>query len=308
MQEKLDPQHRSHLASRVTWLGLVSNVLLSLFKILAGIFGRSEAMLADGFHSLSDLISDVVVLFGFKMVQKPVDKSHDYGHGRFETLSAVGIGVLLLFVASGLFYRGIGAVWNFFHGQYPPMPGKVALIMALFSIVVKEVLFRVTFSVGKKIKSQTIIANAWHHRSDMLSSVATFLGIGGAILLGSKWVILDPIAALLVSFMIFKVGIDILKDTLYELSDASLDDEIEDEILKIAGQIHGVHAPHNLKTRKLGATFAMDMDIRVDGNLSVYQGHAICTRVERALKGRFGDQIFVRIHMEPLKDDGHRKK
>ncbi len=301
----MNKNERSKLASQVTWVGFWANAFLSVTKVFAGIVGRSEAMVADGIHSLSDLLSDAVVLFGFRMIQKPADRSHDYGHGKFETLSALVIGIFLLLVAGGLFYSGIKSIWGFLHGQKLPVPGLVAFVMAVVSIVIKEILFRMTFVVGKRIDSQTIIANAWHHRSDMFSSLATFIGIGGAIVLGPRWAVLDPLAALLVSFLIAKVGIGVLKTTLFELTDASLDNAQEQEILQIALQVDGVYSPHHLKTRKIGASFAVDIDIRVDGDLSVTEGHKMCTQVENLLRERFGSDIFIRTHIEPLEDDGH---
>ncbi len=291
---------RSSKASHVTWVGLFINIVLTSFKLMAGIAGKSAAMIADAFHSLSDFGTDIVVLFGFRIVDKPIDKSHDYGHGKVETLASVIIGVVLFAVGVKICWAGLFEVYKFYQGQLIPRPGMIALYAAIISIISKEWLYRYTLKVGKDIRSQAVIANAWHHRSDAFSSIGTMVGIGGAIILGEKWRILDPIAAVVVSFFIIKTAIAISMEGFNELLEASLSDKTENEILDIVHSVPGASIPHNLKTRKIGNCIAMEMHIKVDKDLNITEGHDIATKVEKKIKETFGGDVFVSIHIEPL--------
>lgn len=290
---------RTSAANRVTWLGFFLNLALTALKLLTGIIGHSGAMVADAIHSLSDFATDLVVLASFRFVGKPADKDHDYGHGKYETLATAIIGGALLLVGAGIFWDGTVKIWHSIKGEHLEAPGSIALLAAVISIVVKECLYRYTFIVGKRINSKAVIANAWHHRSDAFSSVGTLLGIGGAITLGDKWHILDPLAAVIVSIFIIKVALDISSGCIRELTDESLADEVEDEILQIASTVHGVAHPHNLRTRRIGTDIAVDLHIRVSPDMRVADAHSITSEIETEIRHRFGPSTFVSIHIEP---------
>jgi len=297
---------RASSANRVTWVGLVVNLLLTIFKLAAGVIGHSGAMIADAVHSLSDFATDIVVLISFRVVGKPADKSHDYGHGKYETLATAIIGGSLLIVGVRIFYGGAVKIWNCINGEHLEAPMGIALVAAIISIIVKEWLYRYTMNVGKRIDSPAVIANAWEHRSDVLSSIGTMLGIGGAIALGEKWHILDPLAAVIVSLFIIKVAIDISSGSIKELTEESLDDVIEGEIAQIVYNIHSVTHLHNLRTRRIGNEIAIDFHIRVAPDMQVVDAHAIMSKIEAAIRDRFGQSTFISIHVEPQPVAGDR--
>ncbi|MFH1061363.1 MAG: cation diffusion facilitator family transporter [Candidatus Omnitrophota bacterium] len=293
--------NRAVKATRVTWIGLYVNIGLTLFKLIAGVFGQSAAMIADAFHSLSDFATDVVVLLGFRFIEKPVDKSHDYGHGKAETLSSVIIGLALFAVGFRIFWVGVHSVYHVYQGEVIPEPGVIAFYAAVISIVSKEWLYRYTMKTGQGINSSAVIANAWHHRSDAFSSIGTMLGIGGAILLGEKWHVLDPIAALVVSVFIIQTSIRISLDSFNELLEASLSDESEKKILDIINLVSGVISPHELRTRRIGNYIAIDVHIEVSKALNITVAHDISTEVEKKIKEEFGKETFIYVHVEPSK-------
>lgn len=284
---------------RTTLIGTAVNSILIVLKFIAGFVGRSSAMLADAVHSLSDFVTDVIVLIFVKIAGKPRDKGHEYGHGKFETLATVIIGFILVIAGIGLMINGIELVVKSIKGEVLPQPGIIALIIAAVSIVSKEWLYHFTISKGKEVNSQAVIANAWHHRSDAISSIGTLIGIAGAMFLGDRWRILDPLAAIIVSLFIIKSGYDIMKPCVEELLEASLPDEQQDEIMNIVTSIPGIKNVHNLRTRRIGNGIAIDLHAKMDGNLSLSAAHAIATLAEKALKQRFGADTFVNIHMEP---------
>jgi len=297
---------RASSANRVTWVGFVVNLLLTVFKLAAGVIGHSGAMIADAVHSLSDFATDIVVLASFRVVGKPADKSYDYGHGKYETLATAIIGGALLIVGAAIFWGGAVKIWNSIKGEHMEAPGGIALVAAIISIAVKEWLYRYTVNVGNRINSQAVIANAWHHRSDAFSSIGTMLGIGGAIALGEKWHILDPLAAVIVSLFIIKVAIDISSGSIKELTEESLDDVIEGDITQIVYNIHGVTHLHNLRTRRIGSEIAVDLHIRVAPDMQVVDAHAITSKIEADIRNRFGQSTFVSIHVEPQSATGDR--
>jgi cation diffusion facilitator family transporter len=292
-------------AVRVTWVGFVWNLILTSFKFTAGVVGHSPAMIADAVHSVSDFATDIVVLTGLRFSGRPVDKSHDYGHGKLETLAAAVIGAVLLLVGAGVFWAGATRIWACIGGLTPEAPGGIALVAAFVSIVVKEGLYRYTVSAGKRINSRAVTANAWHHRSDALSSVGTMFGIGGAILLGEKWRILDPVAAVIVSVFIVKAAYEILSGCIGELIESSLDETVESEIIGLAMSVPGVADPHNLRTRRIGRDIAVDLHIRVDGTMQVRDAHTLSSTIEELIRRRFGKSSFVSIHVEPVKEGEH---
>ena len=289
----------------ITLLGSVANFLLLVFKFVAGFLGHSSAMIADAVHSLSDFVTDVIVLLFINISSKPKDESHDYGHGKYETLATSIIGIVLMGVGAGLFAEGIGKIARFyFKGEQLESPGMIALVAALVSIVVKEVLYQLTLRIGKKQNSQAVIANAWHHRSDAFSSIGTALGIGGAILLGENWRILDPLAAVIVSVFIIKLAFQLVLPAINDLLEKSLPKEMEDEILSIVNEIPEVQNPHNLCTRRIGNDVAIEIHIRVDGDMTVSEAHALTLDIENKLRDKFGASTHITLHVEPVK---HKK-
>lgn len=287
---------------QVTLLGSLANFLLLFFKFIAGIWGHSSAIIADAVHSLSDFITDVIVLLFVNISSKPKDESHDYGHGKYETLATSIIGIVLLFVGIGLFWDGaVKIVGYYWKGQELESPGNIALVAAIASIVLKEFLFRITNRVGKQLNSQSVIANAWHHRSDAYSSIGTALGIGGAILFGPKWRVLDPIAATIVSLFIIKVSFQLIIPAINDLLEKSLSKNVEDEILSIILATSEVKNPHNLRTRRIGNDFAIEVHIRVDGQMTVSHAHELTREIEAKLRQKFGEATHIVLHVEPIK-------
>lgn len=283
----------------ITKLGFVMNIFLTIIKLLAGIFGRSSAMIADAVHSLSDILSDIIVLLFIDVASKPKDQNHKYGHGKFETFASFSVGLLLAIAGIGMLYSALGLILEIFQGNSIQKPGMIAIGGALLSIVVKEYLFWKTIKIGKKHNSDAIIANAWHHRSDAFSSIAALIGISGAYFLGEKFYILDPIAAALVSFFILKVAYQIAKPAYHELLEQSLPIEIENKILEIAKSVEHVEKPHSLKTRKIGANFAIELHIYFPNNFTVEKSHAITEIIEEKIKAEFGENTHISIHVEP---------
>ena len=286
---------------KVTIVGSIVNFLLLVFKFFAGIAGHSAAMLADAVHSLSDFITDIVVIVFVRIAGKPEDKGHDYGHGKYETLATAIIGLLLLCVGFGIFWNGASSIYTFLRGGQLESPGVVALVAALVSIVSKEILYQYTVIQGKKLNSQAVIANAWHHRSDALSSIGTAIGIGGAILLGDHWRVLDPVAAVVVSFFIMKVSVRLLIPCVDELLEKSLPEDVEKEIEQTVLSFPGVSQPHHLRTRRIGNYYAIELHVRMDGKITLEEAHSTATAIENKLKEMFGKGTNVGIHVEPTK-------
>ena len=285
--------------ARVTLTGSVVNLLLVGLKAVAGLVGHSAAMISDAVHSLSDFVTDIVVLVFVRVSARPQDEDHDYGHGKYETLATLFIGLALAAAAVGIVVSGAGKLARWLQGEDLPAPGKIALWAALGSIVAKEFLFQYTRIKGKHLDSRALEANAWHHRSDALSSVGTAIGIGGAILLGSRWTVLDPLASIVVGAMLVKVAWDLLGPSFGELTDSSLPADMEQEMMDIIRGVPGVEDPHNLRTRRIGNRIAAEVHIRLDGALPLSEAHETATEVERRFKERFGAQSHVIVHMEP---------
>ncbi|MBR5856825.1 MAG: cation transporter [Bacteroidales bacterium] len=286
---------------RVTWIGSIVNFILLLFKFAAGILGHSSALVADAIHSLSDFITDIVVVVFVRISGKPEDDDHKYGHGKYETLATALIGLALFAVGIGLLVSGATKVSEAINGALLPAPSIIALIAAAVSIISKEILYRYTVRVGKNLNSQAVIANAWHHRSDAFSSIGTLIGIGGAICLGEKWRILDPIAAIVVSAFIIRVAISLIKPCLDELLERSLPAETEKRILQIIESFPEVSSPHHLRTRRIGNQIAIEIHLRMDGQTTLENAHTTSTRVEQLLREEFGPNTHIGIHMEPVK-------
>lgn len=292
--------YRERQARTVTLQGLAVNLALTALKFLAGFWGRSAAMVADAVHSLSDTATDIVVLVSLRFSSKPADTDHAYGHGRFETLATAIIALALAAVGIKILVGGVNTIAVVAQGHKLPAPTAIALAAAVLSIVVKEWLYRYTVRAAEKIDSQTLLANAWHHRSDALSSIGTLAGISGAYFLGAKWTVLDPLAAVIVSFFIFEASWQILKKVWQELSDGSLGSGTEKEIYALCTQIPHVVEPHEIKTRRIGPNAAVELHIYVADDTPFVRVHDITDQVEKRLRKRFGTGTFISVHPEPL--------
>ncbi len=284
---------------KVTLTGTAVNAALIVLKFVAGFVGRSSAMVADAVHSLSDFVTDVIVLVFVKIAGRPSDKNHDYGHGKYETFATMIIGLILAFAGFVLMYNGIRLIIDGLNGHALPRPTMIALVIAVVSIVSKEWLYRLTARVGRRVSSNAVVANAWHHRSDAVSSAGTLIGIAGAMFLGDRWRILDPIAAVVVSIFIIKSGYDIMKPSVYELLEGSLPENEEKEIERLVKSVPGIVRIHNLRTRRIGNNIAVDLHAKMDGNITLTEAHAIATRAEEAISQHFGPGSIINVHMEP---------
>jgi cation diffusion facilitator family transporter len=299
--EQIISMNREKEIYKVTLIGSAGNAALLTFKFIAGVMGHSSAMIADAVHSLSDFVTDLLVLVFVSISAKPQDQSHDYGHGKFETIASFLIGLALVAAATGIVVSGSAKLWDWWCGEQLESPGWIALWAALLSIVIKELLYQYTARKGKALDSQVMVANAWHHRSDALSSIGAAIGVGGAIWLGQRWAVLDPMASIVVGLMLVKVAYELLKTSIGELTERSLPDDIEQEIMEIIQSYDDVQEPHNLRTRRIGNRIAIEAHVRMDGQLPLTIVHERATTIERKLKERFGEKTHVTLHMEPVK-------
>jgi len=301
MAMSTETRSRTRAIYRITWIGFAVNLVLSAGKLAAGIWGRSSAMVADAVHSVSDFATDLAVLFFVHVSAKPRDEDHNYGHGKYETLATLVIGAVLAGVGIKLLWNGGEAIRDFIHGILPERPGRAALWAAVVSIAVKESLYRYTARIGRSIDSMSVVANAWHHRSDALSSVGTLIGIGCAYFLGGGWRLADPAAAIAVALLILRVAWQLMKMGLDELVEKSLPPEEEARILSLVAADPAVESPHNLRTRRIGQNIAVEAHIRVDGAMSVTDSHRLTVEIERRLREAYGEGTMVSIHVEPRK-------
>ena len=289
---------------RVTLLGSVVNLLLLVFKFVAGVLGHSAAMIADAVHSLSDFVTDLIVIVFVKISSKPEDADHAYGHGKYETLASCIIGLALIVVGVMMGYNAMVKIVDVVkNGTELASPGIIALAAAVLSIVLKEWMFHLTRKVAREVDSPAVEANAWHHRSDALSSVGTAIGIGGAVLLGSKWAVLDPIAALVVSVFIVVQAAKILSDAIGQLMEKSLPREVEQRICEIVYEEEGTSDIHHLRTRKIGSQISIELHVRMNGYLTLREVHDKSIAIEKRLRAAFGDSTYINLHVEPLKSE-----
>ena len=289
---------------RVTLLGSVVNLLLLVFKFVAGVLGHSAAMIADAVHSLSDFVTDLIVIVFVKISSKPEDADHAYGHGKYETLASCIIGLALIVVGVMMGYNAMVKIVNVVkNGTELASPGIIALAAAVLSIVLKEWMFHLTRKVAREVDSPAVEANAWHHRSDALSSVGTAIGIGGAVLLGSKWAVLDPIAALVVSVFIVVQAAKILSDAIGQLMEKSLPRDVEQRICEIVYEEEGTSDIHHLRTRKIGSQISIELHVRMNGYLTLREVHDKSIAIEKRLRAAFGDSTYINLHVEPLKSE-----
>ena len=289
---------------RVTLLGSVVNLLLLVFKFVAGVLGHSAAMIADAVHSLSDFVTDLIVIVFVKISSKPEDADHAYGHGKYETLASCIIGLALIVVGVMMGYNAMVKIVDVVrNGTELASPGIIALAAAVLSIVLKEWMFHLTRKVAREVDSPAVEANAWHHRSDALSSVGTAIGIGGAVLLGSKWAVLDPIAALVVSVFIVVQAAKILSDSIGQLMEKSLPRDVEQRICEIVYEEEGTSDIHHLRTRKIGSQISIELHVRMNGYLTLREVHDKSIAIEKRLRAAFGDSTYINLHVEPLKSE-----
>lgn len=298
---KLEMSERERDIYKVTLRGSLVNFILLVFKFVAGVVGRSSAMVADAVHSLSDFVTDVIVVVFVRISGKPQDKGHDYGHGKFETLATAIIGVALFVVGVGLLVNATKSIVGVIRGEVLEAPGVLALVAAAVSVVLKELLYQYTVLEGKRHNSKVVIANAWHHRSDAFSSVGTLVGISGAMFLGENWRVLDPVAAFIVSVFIIKVAIELTKSSIDDLMEKSLPEEVEQRIEEIILSHPEVNSPHHLRTRQIGNNVAIEVHIRMNGELTLREAHDVTRFIEQSLRKEFGEDTHIGIHMEPNK-------
>lgn len=295
---------RANEVMRVTLIGFAVNCFLTLLKYAAGVLGHSAAMIADATHSLSDIITDFAILFGFLFVRKPADEDHRYGHGKVETLITSFCGFILILAALGILVPAVEKLWQAWNGHFPSRPGGIALAAAVLSILSKEGLFAYTKKQGDLLNSPAVVANAWHHRSDAFSSIGTSVGIAGALWGGDKWTVLDPIAAVIVSVIILKVGLSILYGSLNELIECSIGEDEEKSLHEIFDSNKNIQGYHALHSRRIGYYMAVEVHIFVDRSLNIVAAHDIATDLEHSIRAHLGSETHISIHMEPAPLDG----
>lgn len=305
MKEDIDIiQQRNSEEKRCTLVGMTSDVCLSALKIVTGIIGHSSAILADGIHSISDTVTDALVYAMVRLSGKGADERYRYGRGKYETLAAFLISILLVVVALGLMAEGVKDIWGSFHGETLERPHTIALVVGIIAVMVKEGLYQYTRLTGKKTGSSALKAYAWHHRADALSTAATLLGVAGAMFLGERWRILDPLAAIAVSVLILVLAYRLGRPAVEELLEVALPRDEQDRIAAIVNSTPGVKAFHNLRTRRNGNLRVVDIHIKVDGDLSVSRSHDITRLIERQLGEELGE-VMTNIHVEPY--HGHNQ-
>lgn len=284
---------------RVTWVGFWVNAALMMLKVAIGLYGHSDALVADGIHSLSDFATDLIVLVFVGIAYKGADAGHPYGHGKFETFASLLIGVVLLGVAVGLGVGGVKAIASALDGETLPRPDVWTIVVAVAAIASKEWLYRYTVNAGRRVDSSALVANAAHHRSDAVSSVATLVGVSAAYFLGEQWRILDPIAAILIAVFIAISAVQIAAPSINELLERSLPSDEVGKVEQVIATTPGVRGCHRLRTRRNGHSYIFDMHILVDPDITVTQGHNIATEVEERLRALYGQDIIASVHVEP---------
>lgn len=284
---------------KVTLVGFWINLFLVIIKLFFGYWGHSDALVADGYHSVSDFVTDFIVLFFVGAAYKKADREHPYGHGKIETVATAFIGIFLFITALVLGIEGVLSIINVANGETLPKPSIWTLVVAVVSILAKEFCYRYTVRYGKKVGSSSLIANAWHHRSDALSSVATLIGVAFSIFMGATWRIMDPIACVLVSILIAISAVQIARPSFSELLERSLPEDEIKKIREIIKSVPGVKRVHNLRTRQNGHSYVIDVNIHVDPDITVRVAHDIATDVECSLKKELGSDLIIYVHIEP---------
>ena len=301
------PGWRNRNEKRCTLVGLTSDISLSALKIVTGYLGHSSAILADGIHSISDTVTDALVYAMVRLSGKGVDERYRYGRGKYETLAAFLISIILVVVALGLMAEGMQDVWAALKGETLQRPHTIALIVGIIAVVAKEALYHYTRLKGKKTGSSALKAYAWHHRADALSTAATLLGVAGAMFLGERWRVLDPIAAIAVSVLILILAYRLGRPAVEELLEVSLPQDEQDKISSIVTSTPGVKAFHNLRTRRNGNLRVVDIHVKMDGELTVARSHEITREIERQLSDALGE-VLTNIHVEPYHGNNNCEK
>lgn len=285
-----------------TVVSFIVNIILSVGKLIVGIWGKSGAMVADAIHSMSDLVTDVIVFISLKITQKPADEKHNYGHGKVETVATVLVSVALFIAGFSIGRDGIEDLIGFIKGVPHDNPALMVVIAAAISMIVKEILFRYTIKKGKEIGSDVLIANAWHHRSDALSSLGVLIGVGAAYILGSKFSFLDSVAQIIVSLFIFRAAYKILIPNLGQLADEAIDEEEIEQIKKLLDNNEYIKDYHHLRTRHVGSLHSVELHILVNPLLNISDAHDISSIIECEIHNLLGEDCFVSIHIEPFNE------
>ena len=293
MKPTVQEQSFEATATRVSTVSIVGNLLLSLFKLLAGLLARSGAMVSDAVHSASDVFSSFIVIIGVKIASRDADSDHPYGHDRFECVAAIVLSTVLLI--TGLFI-GYTALRKIFGAEEADVPGVLALIAAVVSIVAKEAMYHYTMRYARRFDSSALRAEAWHHRSDALSSIGALIGVAGARL---GWPILDPIASLVIFGFIVKAAVDIFRDAVEKMVDHACTPETEEALRVCALAQPGVRGIDLLQTREFGSRAYVDMEIAADGDLTLTESHRIAEQVHDAIEKEFPQVKHIMIHVNP---------
>ena len=300
-QEYTSREERVKQATRVTWLSVTINSILTIGKLLVGIFGHSAAMVADALHSGSDFATDFAVMLGMRLAKRPEDEDHPYGHGKYENLAAILVGIALCGAGFMIVIQAVAILLGALGGRLPERPALVAMLAGIISVIVKEWLYQRTVKVAEETANDALLANAWHHRSDAFSSFATSIGAGAGALLGGKWVLLDPVAACLVGCFLLRVAWAIVKDSLDKLMEHGMSVQENEQILALLHSLPNLSEPHHLRSRRVGAVAVIEMHFRVNPEMTVRVSHNIASRVEQRLREVFGADAIITIHVEPLK-------
>lgn len=303
MTESLSTGKELSLIRKVTMVGFWINAALVIIKLFFGYWGHSDALVADGYHSFSDFITDFMVLYFVGVAYKKADSSHPYGHGKYETIGSFFIAIVLMLVAVGIGWGGITSIIGALNGHEIPRPDVWTIVVAGVSIAAKEFCYRYTMVYARKIGSSALKANAWHHRTDAISSVATIVGVSLAYALGDSWRIMDPIASIVIAVFIGISAIQIAKPSIGELLEVSLPIAQINNINNIIRSVNGVRRVHNLRARRNGHAIIVDVNVHVDPDITIREGHAIATDVEEGLRESYGHNIIIYVHVEP--DEGH---
>ncbi|MDE5870305.1 MAG: cation diffusion facilitator family transporter [Muribaculaceae bacterium] len=283
----------------VTMVGFWINAFLVIIKLFFGYWGDSDALVADGYHSISDFVTDLIVIVFAGKAYKKADKDHPYGHGKYETFASFVIGLILFLVALFLLYEGVQRVIEACRGLVLPRPDVWTIIVAIVSIGAKEWCYRYTYKKGEKIDSSSLKANAAHHRSDAISSIATLIGVSIAFALGAKWRICDPIASIVISLLIGISAYKTIKPAFDELLEISLPESMMNKIEVLVSRVPGVKNVHNLRTRRNGHSIIVEMNVHVDPDIKVSEAHHIASEAEKVLMDNLGKNAIIYIHVEP---------
>lgn len=295
----MTPNNNLAIIRHVTMVGFWINFVLVILKLFFGYWGHSDALVADGYHSVSDFITDFIVLFCAGIAYKKADNEHPYGHGKYETVASVLIGIILFLVALFIGFEGVMTIIHYFNGISIPRPDFWTIIIAFVSIGAKEFCYQYTIKAGRKIDSSSVIANAWHHRSDAFSSIATLIGVSVSYFLGEHWRIMDPLASIVIAIFIAYSAYSIARPSVRELLEVSLPPEQIERVFNTIYSVPGVLSMHNLRARRNGYAYVVDMNIHVNPNITVTEAHKICDEIERRLKNLLGSHSIIYIHIEP---------